>query len=418
MKKILAIVLASVMVLSVAACSPKNAAQLEAAAEKVSEAAENAEMLESAADVISESAVKDAVQEVAAAVEQTVTDLTTDPDTIPDTMTTDDGKYEIAFVTDVGQLKDKSFNQGTYNGVKLFANAQGVSYKYYQPANAAEATDDDRYDAMKSACEAGAKAVVCAGFLQATALEKAAKEFPDVKFIFIDGWNMGLENLAGICFKEEQCGYFAGYGAVKDGFEKLGFMGGGGGTNPACCRYGYGFAQGVNAAAEELGKKVELNYSWEYGASYSASPELQAMAEGWYQNGTEIIFVCGGSMFQSVAAAASANDGFVIGVDSDQSGDSETVITSAMKGIDSATFWALNKVYDGTWSEISDQTANLGADVGATGLPVADASWRFETYTKEEYLAQLASVVSGELKIDNDYEKFTGDLSNTKVNFQ
>ncbi|MBQ2599400.1 MAG: hypothetical protein II580_06970, partial [Bacteroidales bacterium] len=56
-------------------------------------------------------------------------------DSIPDTMTSEDGKYEIAFVTDVGQLKDKSFNQGTYDGVKLFANENGKSYKYYQPAN-------------------------------------------------------------------------------------------------------------------------------------------------------------------------------------------------------------------------------------------------------------------------------------------
>ena len=69
-------------------------------------------------------------------------------DDIPDEMTSSDGKYQVAFVTDVGSLKDKSFNQGTYDGVKLYANANSKSYKYYQPANGDKATDDDRYDAM------------------------------------------------------------------------------------------------------------------------------------------------------------------------------------------------------------------------------------------------------------------------------
>ena len=163
---------------------------------------------------------------------------TVSADDIADSMTSSDGKYQVAFVTDVGQLKDKSFNQGTFDGVKLYANANGLSYKYYQPANGNEATDDDRYDAMKAACEGGAKVVVCAGFLQEAALRKAAETYPDTKFVFVDGYPLDLENVAPIAFKEEQSGYLAGYAIVKDGFTKLGFMGGGGGTNPACCRYG------------------------------------------------------------------------------------------------------------------------------------------------------------------------------------
>ena len=197
------------------------------------------------------------------------------PDDIEDTMTSADGVYEIAFVTDVGQLKDKSFNQGTWNGVKTYANANGLSYKYYQPANGNEATDDDRYDAMKAAVEGGAKIVVCAGFMQEGALTKAAAEYPEAKFVFIDGYPIGLDNVAPISFKEEQSGYFAGYAVVMDGFTKLGFTGGGGGTNPACCRFGYGFAQGANAAAAELGIEVELKYSWQYGASFSAPPNCR-----------------------------------------------------------------------------------------------------------------------------------------------
>ena len=227
-------------------------------------------------------------------------------DDIADEMTSADGKYQVAFITDVGQLKDKSFNQGTYDGVKLFAHANGKSYKYYQPANGDQATDDDRIDAMKLACENGAEVVVAAGFMQAAALTAAAEAYPNVNFVFIDGWSLGLDNVAAIAFQEEQCGYLAGYATVMEGYEKIGFMGGGGGTNPACQRYGYGFFQGADAAAAALGKTIEMNYSWAYGSSFSASPELQAMATGWYNNGTEVIFACGGSMFQSVAAAASA----------------------------------------------------------------------------------------------------------------
>ena len=338
------------------------------------------------------------------------TSFAADVDEIPDTMTADDGIYEIAFVTDVGQLKDKSFNQGTYDGVKLYASENGLSYKYYQPANGDQATDDDRFDAMKAAVDNGAKVIVCAGFMQGNALAKAAAEFPEVKFVFVDGWAFdGLNNIAGIAFKEEQCGYLAGYATVKDGYTKLGFCGGGGGTNPACCRYGYGFVQGAAAAAAEMGVTVDMNYSWLYGASFSASPELQTLANGWYEAGTEAIFACGGSMFASIAAAASANDAAVIGVDVDQSFESETVITSAMKGLSDSVVWALAKVYDGTWDEIGGVATSLGAAENAVGLPVD--TWSIEGWTVEEYEQMLADIISGTIEIDDNYENLAGSDS-------
>ena len=309
-----------------------------------------------------------------------------DPDAIEDSMTSADGKYQVAFVTDVGQLKDKSFNQGTFDGVKLYAAANGLSYKYYQPANGSEATDDDRYDAMK-----------------------AAIENPETPFVFIDGYPLTddagntLSNVAGIAFKEEQAGYLAGYAAVMDGFTKLGFSGGGGGTNPACCRFGYGYVQGANHAAEELGITVDMNYSWQYGSTFSASTDLQTMINGWYVNGTEIVFACGGSMFQSIVAAASANDGYVIGVDVDQSGESEYVVTSAMKGLADAVQWAVAKVYDGTFDTIGGQQTSLGVADNAVQLPTGADSWRFETFTVEEYESLYQQMVDGTLVVDDDY---------------
>ncbi|MBR4410535.1 MAG: BMP family ABC transporter substrate-binding protein [Firmicutes bacterium] len=168
---------------------------------------------------------------------------------IPDTMESEDGTYKIAMVTDVGQLKDGSFNEFTWNGCKKYASDNDLSYKYYQPANGDQATDADRIKAMTDACDAGAEVLVTPGFLQETALKEVVPKYPEVQFVFIDGWDLGFDNLVGVSYQEEQAGYLAGYAAVMEGFTSLGFSGGGGGANPACNRYGYGYAQGANAAA-------------------------------------------------------------------------------------------------------------------------------------------------------------------------
>ena len=416
MKKLLALLLALALTFALAACGGGTQGQTETPAGGES--------------------TPPASEETTPAGEEPSGEAITDPDQIPDTMESADGKYQVAFVTDVGQLKDKSFNQGTFDGVKLYAANNGLSYKYYQPANANEATDEDRYNAMMAAVNGGAEVVVCAGYLQEAALRRAANDAPDVPFVFIDGYPIQseateydeagnalpnespiLENVAGIAFMEEQAGYLAGYAAVKDGFEQLGFSGGGGGTNPACCRFGYGFVQGANAAAAEADKTVSINYSWQYGATFTASPELQSMISGWYANGTEIVFACGGSMFQSIVAAASANDGYVIGVDVDQSGESDLVITSAMKGLSDAVQWAVGHVYDDTWADIGGTGTSLGVSDNAVQLPTADASWRFEDFSVEEYQALYQQMLDGTLVVDNAYENLeTTDWSNVTLN--
>ena len=326
------------------------------------------------------------------------------PADIEDTMISDNGAYEIAFITDVGDLKDKSFNEGTYNGVKLFAAERGISYKYYKPANGSQATDEDRYDAMKAAVDSGAKVVVAAGFMQGAALERAARDYPDVIFLFNDGWQMNLDNELSFDFKEEQCGYLAGYAVVKEGYEELGFAGGGGGTTPACNRYGYGFIQGANDAAAEMDKNVNIRFSWAYGANFNASPELQVLISGWYETGTEVVFACGGAMFDSVAAAAAANDGAVVGVDVDQSYLSDTVVTSALKDITHGTYQMLGRIYDGSWKDLGGYIS-LDIHDDAVGLPLD--TWSFETFTVEEYQAIVDAMKSGEIVVDGDAA--TGD---------
>ena len=392
MKKLLALLLAMTMALALVACGGNG---------NGNNAANNGD--------VANNTTNDTTNNTGDSEDTGDTTAVTNPDDIADSMTSEDGKYQVAFVTDVGQLKDKSFNQGTFDGVKLYAANNGLSYKYYQPANGNEATDDDRFDAMQAAVNGGADVVVCAGYLQEAALTRAAIANPDTKFVFVDGYPLSdesgnvLTNVAGIAFKEEQAGYLAGYAAVKDGFTKLGFSGGGGGTNPACCRFGYGYVQGANAAAAEENVTVDMNYSWQYGSTFQPSSELQTMISGWYANGTEIVFACGGSMFQSISAAASANDGYVIGVDVDQSGESDTVVTSAMKGLSDAVQWAVGHVYDDTWDEIGGTATSLGVADNAVALPTTDEAWRFEVFSVEDYQALYQQMVDGTLVVDDDY---------------
>jgi basic membrane protein A len=315
-------------------------------------------------------------------------------------------KAEIAVVTDVGLLMDGGFNQGTWEGAESYAKANGKTVKYYQPANAADATDADRITAMQTAIKNGAKVIVTPGFLQAAAIQTVAKENPKVKFVFVDGWNFGPEykNVTAIAYKEEESGFFAGYAAVKDGYTKLGGTFGGGGTNPACNRFAYGYVQGANAAAAEMGKTVDIKISFKYGSTFGASPELATQMAGWYGSGTEIVFACGGSMVQSVKSAAEATDnGKIIGVDVDQASLSPRVLTSAVKGLAVSVQQVLGQFYAGEWDDkLADKTQNLGAKEDATGIPTASESWRFATFTVEEYQALFAKVKNGTLTIKND----------------
>ena len=175
---------------------------------------------------------------------------------------------------------------------------------------------------------------------------------------------------------------------------KLGFAGGGGGTNDACCRYGYGYVQGAEAAAAEKNVKVEMNYTWKYGESFQPSAELQTLASGWYKNGTEVIFSCGGAIFDSITAAASANDAAVIGVDVDQSFTSDTVITSALKGIGAAAQQALTAAYGSDWANYSGKLTTLGAAEGAVGLPTD--TWSLKNWTVDQYNAMFEKIVKGD----------------------
>lgn len=325
--------------------------------------------------------------------------------------------YELALVTDLGTIDDKSFNQGAWEGLKKYADENGISYKYYQPQ---EGTTDSYIETIGLAVEGGAKLVVCPGYLFEEPVYTVQEKYPDVTFILLDGephnadysdYKTG-DNVMAILFQEDQPGYLAGYAAVKDGMTKLGFMGGM--AVPAVVRYGYGFVQGADAAAAEMGVDVTVMYN--YTGAFAATPEAQAMAASWYQNGTEVIFGCGGAVGNSVMAAAEEANAKVIGVDVDQSPESATVITSAMKFLSNAVYDGVKAYYDGTFP--GGATTTFTAENDGIGLPM-DTS-KFDKFTQEEYDALYKKLAAGEVKINNSTEDTTTadlTLTNTKVSF-
>lgn len=311
----------------------------------------------------------------------------------------------VAMVTDYGDINDQSFNQTTYEACKEYCEENAVDFTYYKPEGDSTA---DRAAMIDMAAADGYTVVVMPGYAFAEAIVEEADMYPDVKFVALDVSQYDLDTASGeegytrdnvysAVYQEELAGYMAGVAAVKLGYTKLGFLGGM--AVPAVIRYGYGFVQGANDAAKELDIKVDVKYTYQYGASFAASNELQTLISGWYQNGTEVVFSCGGSIFQSITAAASANDGLVIGVDVDQSPDSDTVITSAMKGLASAAQWAIGKAYDGTWAEIGGNGTSLGVKEDAVGLPTA--TWSLKNYKASDYESLYKKVLDGSVTIDD-----------------
>ena len=319
-----------------------------------------------------------------------------------------DKTYEIAVVTDVGQLMDGGFNQGTYEGAKAYAEAHGKTYKYYQPANGADATDNDRIAAMRQAIKNGAKIIVAPGFLQETAMKTVAAESPEVKFVYIDGKTLTdakgniLNNVTAVVYKEEESGFMAGYAAVKEGYTKLGGIFGGGGSNPACNRFASGYVQGIKAAATEDNiADVKVTVSFKNAENFSANTALQTQIAGWYETGTQVVFACGGSIFQNVKSAAEATtNGKIIGVDVDQAALSDRVITSAVKGLKVSVEKILGQYYNNEWdTNLAGKASNLGAIDDATGLPTA--TWRMTKFKVADYTALFNLIKNGDVTVDS-----------------
>ena len=322
--------------------------------------------------------------------------------------------YKVAMITDYGDITDQSFNQTTYEGCKEFCEANGVDFKYYKPAGDSTA---ERVAMVDAAVADGYNVIVMPGYAFGETITQVADLYPDVKFIALDVSQGDLgdyqipENVTCAVYQEELCGYMAGYAAVKLGYTKLGFLGGM--AVPAVVRYGYGFVQGADAAATELGAEVSLNYV--YGNQFSGDADITAYMDTWYANGTEVVFACGGGIYISAAEAAAKVGGKVIGVDVDQAaiidayGEGMTV-TSAMKGLAPTVKDILAElILKDNWAAYAGQIQTLGlvsgTDVEANyvQIPYESTQWS-DTFTKDDYAALVAAMFDGTVTVSNTTE--------------
>ena len=388
MKKILALLLALCMVFALAACG-QQAAPAEKPAEEPAAEAPAAE----------EPAAEEPAEEPAAEAEAPM----------------------VAMITDYGDITDQSFNQTTYEACKAYCEANGLDFTYFKPGSD---SDEDRISSIEDAIDEGYNVIVMPGYAFAAAIAKTAPANPDVTFIALDVseydlTSAGLEtlpaNLYSAVYQEELCGYMAGVAAVKLGYTKLGFLGGM--AVPAVIRYGYGFIQGADAAAKELGADVTINYA--YGNQFYGDADITAAMDTWYAGGTEIVFACGGGIFTSAAEAAAKVDGKVIGVDVDQAatidglyGEGMTV-TSAMKGLAPTVKTMLAAVQNGTFKGgVVENLGLVGTDPEANYVQLPSATTQFsDSFTLEDYQALVAAMFNGEITVSNDITVSAADLA-------
>ena len=372
-------------------------------------------------------------------------------DPTPDTPDTPDDpqtkvEYKVAMITDYGDITDQSFNQTTYEACKAFAEDNSIEFSYFKPAGDNTA---DRVAMIEKAVDDGFNVIVMPGYAFGGAIVEAAPEFPDVKFIALDvaagdlletavakagesydytpeNWDLNkyvdMSNVYCAVYQEELCGYMAGYAAVKLGYKNLGFLGGM--AVPAVVRYGYGFVQGVDAAAADMGlTDVTVNYI--YGGQFFGDADITAVMDTWYQGGTEVVFACGGGIYTSAVDAAKKVNAKVIGVDVDQAGviakyagvDGMTV-TSAMKGLYPATYDTLTDVIvNGNWEKYVGKIETLGLVSGTdpeanyVQIPMGDGTQWSDSFTQDDYKAMVADMFDGKVTVSNDTKKAAKDFA-------
>ena len=393
MKKILALLLAVVMVLSLVACATTEKPDDKAPADNTPADNTPAEQPE-------ETPAEQPEQPEETPAEQ--------PDEAPA-----ESDYAVAMITDYGDITDQSFNQTTYEACKEFCEANGGKFNYFKPAGDNTA---DRVAMIEKAIDEGYNVVVMPGYAFGEAIKETAESNSDTTFIALDvgAGDLGEDyvvpaNLYCAVYQEELCGYMAGYTAVKLGYTKLGFLGGM--AVPAVVRYGYGYVQGVDAAAKELDITVDLKYA--YGNQFSGDADITAAMDTWYQGGTEIVFACGGGIYTSAAEAAAKVGGKVIGVDVDQKGIIDgsygegMTVTSAMKGLAPTVKHLLSEVLAGNFANYGGKIDTLGlvsANPEENYVQIPTASTQFEDgkFTADDYAALVAAMFDGTVTVSND----------------
>ena len=214
----------------------------------------------------------------------------------------------------------------------------------------------------------------------------------------------------------------AGYAAVKLGYKQLGFLGGM--AVPAVVRYGYGFVQGVNAAAVEMKIADQVSVKYVYGNKFAPAPEITAVMDTWYKGGTEVVFACGGGIYASAAEAAAKVEGAkVIGVDVDQAGIIDgkygegMTVTSAMKGLAPTVKTVLAAISADKWADFGGKIETLGLVSGDdpaanyVQIPMESTQWADGAFTQDDYKALVKAMFDGTLTVSNDITKAAKDFA-------
>ena len=331
---------------------------------------------------------------------------------------------KVAMITDWGSAKNSYGNQACWQAIEKWCAENGVDCVCYESE---EDTTDERVLRVVQAITEGADTVVLPGYLFGSVMVVVKDVYPDVKLlgIDVDAGDLTLdyetvyeptENMTCLTFCEEQMGYLAGYAAVQEGYRKLGYQGGL--DVPAVVRSGYGFVQGADAAAAELGVKVEINYA--YSRQYFGNAALTSQLKQWYADGTEVIFTSGGAVYTSAIEAARESGGKVIGLEIDPAAIDDCVITSASKNLAAATSLALQAIWDSGWESFGGKAVRLSlTDGDSLGLLTDEASWRLENFTVEDYLAVKGKIADGTISVKNsDDPSVKPEVSEfTKVNY-
>jgi basic membrane protein A len=324
-------------------------------------------------------------------------------------------EYEIAMITDVGDIDDESFNQGTWEGVKAYAQENDISYDYYKPS---EKSDSAYISAIELAIDNGAEVVVTPGYLFEVAIYEMQSDYPEVTFILLDAEPKSADgdievadNTVAVYYAEHESGFLAGYSAVHDGNTNLGFMGGI--AVPAVVRFGIGYLAGIYYAADEL-DDVDVTFPddrYTYLGTFNPSDTVKNEAAAWFNDGTEVIFASAGGAGSSVMSAAEDEEAMVIGVDVDQSSNSDTVLTSATKALAISVQDMLDRYYNDDFP--GGETLTLDAGQDGVSLPMETS--RFDTFTQNDYDAIYDMIADGTVLVPENYDALETFMSDNEL---
>ena len=273
------------------------------------------------------------------------------------TDTTATAPIKVGLTTDVGELNDNGFNELAYKGLKRAQRVLGVQGRVVEAQSAA-----DYIPNMSTFARQGYDLVIGVGFAQGDAIAATAKRFPDTHFAIVDVDQSSLKgkpaNVQGLLFREEQVGYLVGYlGALeakRAGAESISAVGGF--KEPPVDRFIAGYRAGAEAAVP--GTKVK----WGYSQDWEDQAKCKELALNQIAAGSKVVFQVAGGCGLGAISGAKDKGVWAIGVDGDQSFLGPHVLTSALKGVDSAVFLTIKSVQDGTFTGGGNTVFGLDQD--------------------------------------------------------